>query len=399
MTTKLNRWEAATSTGNHFDVLDGLRGFAILLVVAHHALYTNPAQGVLARLAGFVIEAGGMGVPIFFVLSGFLISYPFFQKRDLSPGFWYLRGHAARRMAKILPPFYLSILVFVAFYWCSFHDLTYVVAGLKWGAGVGAFTPISPSFNAVYWSLMTESEYYVLLPLLFWLTRGLTIQQTGVVIFLLLFSVPLIARQYAWPENIYVLPDYTTNMFLDVSWKLTRFPSQLDYFAWGVLFAAVFVPLSSEDNPKLRFLSLFGYAGATLIAVSLGLWGAWNAEFGIGSHMTRWSAEVYHLLPAMAAMLMLFFVFDRQSLGARFFGSGWLRFLGIVSYEWFLFHLPVVQWFHDHTGPSHGSMFNYLWRTCLPLALTLGFSVFVYRWFSLPIINWTRNRLKSGATR
>ena len=45
----LKRLEIAASTGSHFDVLDGLRGVAILLVVAHHTLYTNPEHGLLAR--------------------------------------------------------------------------------------------------------------------------------------------------------------------------------------------------------------------------------------------------------------------------------------------------------------------------------------------------------------
>jgi hypothetical protein len=78
---KLKRWEILPSTGGHLDVLDGLRGVAILLVVSYHALYTNPASGLLSRLAGDVFTAGWMGVPIFFVLSGFLISYPFFKGR------------------------------------------------------------------------------------------------------------------------------------------------------------------------------------------------------------------------------------------------------------------------------------------------------------------------------
>ena len=119
-------WEIQSSTGSHFHVLDGLRGVAILLVVSYHTLYTNPAHdGLSAQLAGYAINAGWMGVPIFFVLSGFLISYPFFQKRVDNPQFWYQRGYASRRLAKILPPFYLSIILFMGFYWWQFHDPAY----------------------------------------------------------------------------------------------------------------------------------------------------------------------------------------------------------------------------------------------------------------------------------
>src|SRR5579859_2245497 len=118
---KLKRWEITASTGSHFDALDGLRGVAILLVVAYHAFYTNPAYGILARLGDDVIQAGWMGVPIFFVLSGFLISYPFFLKRMENPQAWYQRGYVWRRAAKILPPFYLSIVIFIGFYWWEYQ--------------------------------------------------------------------------------------------------------------------------------------------------------------------------------------------------------------------------------------------------------------------------------------
>ncbi|MDR3457455.1 MAG: hypothetical protein P4N60_08415 [Verrucomicrobiae bacterium] len=95
-------------------------------------------------------------------------------------------------------------------------------------------------------------------------------------------------------------------------------------------------------------------------------------------------------------MLLLYFVFDPGSLGARFFSLGWLRFTGIISYEWFLFHGPVVACFHEHTGPTHGSVLAYAWRTLVPLALTFVFYALVYRYFSLPILHRVRDRLKQG---
>jgi|GEM_PF-741051 len=390
--SNLKRWEIVASSGSHFDVLDGLRGMAILLVVAFHAFYINPEQGIIAQLIGYIISAGWMGVPIFFVLSGFLISYPFFVNRHSNIKFWYPSGYARRRIGKILPPFYLSIFVFLGFYWWQFHDPAYFCSALKWALGMGNFMTISPYFNGVYWSLLVESHYYIVLPLLFWMTRGLSTRRTGGILFMVLFLVPMLVRQLTWPANVYVLPDYTTFLFAEVSLKLTRFPCQLDYFAWGIIFAAVYVPLTLENPGKLRALSLLGYVGVGLMVVTLIYWGLWIKQFNINGHITRWSIEVSHLLPGVATMLMLFFVFDRQSLGARLLSMSWLRFAGIISYEWFLFHLPIVSWFHEHTGPTHGNALAYVWRTLIPLLVTLGFSVLVYRWFSLPILNHIRNR-------
>ena len=391
----LKRWEVSASTGSHFDVLDGLRGAAILLVVAYHALYTNPAHGALARLAGYVFTAGWMGVPVFFVLSGFLISYPFFLKREKDPSFWHQRGYARRRIAKILPPFYFSIALFIGFYWLQGEDPAYLKSAWLWATGLGNFVAVNPLFNGSYWSLIVETHFYLMLPLLFWLTRGRTVRTTTVVLFLILFAGPLVARHFTWPDGVLVSPDYADPVGRQLSVALARFPCQLDYFAWGVAFAGVYVALGAARE-KLGALSVFGYAGVALMLITLVGWGAWVSQFDIRAHPTRWSVEAGHLLPALAALLLLFFVFDPASAGARFFSQGWLRFTGIISYEWFLFHGPIVQWFHQHTGPTHGSVAAYAWRTLVPMAVTFVFSALVYRYFSLPILNRVRDSLKKG---
>lgn len=393
----LKRWETATSTGSHFDVLDGLRGMAILLVVAFHTLYVNPDAGFFARLFNWaVIQAGWMGVPVFFVLSGFLISYPFFQRREEDPRAWYMRGYATRRAAKILPPFYLSILFFMGFYWLNYHDPAYFNSAWKWAAGLGNFIPIKPEFNGVYWSLLIESHFYIILPLLFWLLRGLSSQRTGIILFGIFFFVPLITRHLVWPDNIYVLPDYTSELYAETSRKLIRFPAQLDYFGWGILFAAMFVSLGKKAGLELlRPLSILGYAGAGLMAVTLAYWGLWQDQFDIRTYNTQWSIEISHLLPAVATMLMLFFIFDPKCLGARFFCMGWLRFTGIISFEWFLFHGPIANWIIGHyPGHTHGNVLAYAWRAILPLVVTFTLAALVYRYFSLPILNRVRDRLK-----
>jgi len=391
----LKRWEITASTGSHFDVLDGLRGMAILLVVVYHTLYTNPDSGPMSRLAGYVITAGWMGVPIFFVLSGFLISYPFFKGRKSNPAFWYQRGYALRRVGKILPPFYLSIIIFILFYWWQFHDADYLTSAWKWATGLANFVEIPVPFNLSYWSLIVESHFYILLPLLFWLVRGRPVRESAGILFLILFAVPLVARQLLWPEGVMMAPAYPDPLAKHLALVLARFPCQLDYFAWGVAFSGVFVMLDGARE-QVRVLSLFGYLGVALLLVTLILWGLWARQFDIRACPTRWSVELSHLLPALAAFLLLFFVFDPQSLGSRFFALAPLRFTGIVSYEWFLFHGPLVSWFHDHFGPTHGSLMAYGWRTVAPLVVTFGFSVLVYRFFSLPILNAIRDRLKQA---
>ena len=62
-----------TLRGN-MPVLDALRGLAILLVIAHRAMVTPNPSGLVGRAVAAAMEAGWVGVQLFFVLSGFLIT-------------------------------------------------------------------------------------------------------------------------------------------------------------------------------------------------------------------------------------------------------------------------------------------------------------------------------------
>ncbi len=391
----LKKWEVSTTTGNHFDFLDGLRGVAILLVVYYHTHYTNPQHGLPARLAGYIILAGWMGVPIFFCLSGFLISYPFFQKREANPLFWYPTGYAWRRVGKILPPFYLSVLLFIVFYWCLYHDTAYLDSAWKAASGYSYFCTlqISPDFNGVYWSLYLESFFYLTLPFLFWLLRGRSLETTAMTLFWGMFIGAFLIRHYTWPSGLDVIPGHKTYMHQVLWQQFNRFPCQMDYFAWGIIFAGIYVKLN-QIREKIPALSLFGYLGMALMFVTLISWGYWVAHFDVRENPTRWSIDLAQWLPGLATTLMLFFIFDPQSLGARILSCVPLRFTGIVSYEWFLFHGPVVKWFHDHSGQAHGNILAYAWRCLLPLVLTFVFAALVYRYFSLPILRFIRNLTK-----
>src|SRR4051812_36414361 len=87
----------------HFDGLDGLRGIAILLVLAHHffdgANSTNPIATVFLNAC----RAGWCGVDLFFVLSGFLITGILYDTKQ-DPNFF--KNFYMRRFLRIFPLYY-----------------------------------------------------------------------------------------------------------------------------------------------------------------------------------------------------------------------------------------------------------------------------------------------------
>jgi peptidoglycan/LPS O-acetylase OafA/YrhL len=379
MSLAAEKWEIKSSTGSHFDALDGLRGMAILMVCVAHTFYTNsnPDAGSASKYLSRLIDTGGFGVSIFFVLSGFLISYPIFSERRKNPKAWFNRNYVRRRVGKIAPPFYLSLAILVPVYWICLSDPSYLLAGLEWATGLANFIRPAAEIYATYWSLLVEVQFYILLPILFLSLRNVPVKRTTAVIFTVLIVVPFVIRLLSWPGVA-----VTTREF---DFLIRRFPCSLDYFAWGILFAALFVHRSPW--PKRTCASL-GYLGILLLSATCFVQAYLASFYNLTSDRNFWFAELMRLLPGISTFLMLFFVFAPDSAGARFFSSGPLRFTGIVSYEWFLFHLPVVHYFSQKIPLTHGSVGLYLFKTALPLFATFVFSAVVYRYFSLPIRRW-----------
>ena len=106
MTTETAPADAAPIP-HYIPALDGLRGLAILLVIPHNAGHFEQVQGWM-RYPAAVADAGWIGVQLFFVLSGFLITRNLLESRGAPH---YLSAFYARLALRILPLFYLLLVV------------------------------------------------------------------------------------------------------------------------------------------------------------------------------------------------------------------------------------------------------------------------------------------------
>ncbi|MEP6735382.1 MAG: acyltransferase [Chryseolinea sp.] len=145
--------------------LDGLRAVSIFLVITGHILLTTPLSDALAFLpANFNLS--GLGVNIFFVISGFLITYLLLAERQKTGQINFLAFYQ-RRALRIFPAFYTYLFAI------SIVNLT-VNLNLSWpiilGAGlfVQNFVPWGPNWFVEHtWSLSVEEQFYILWPFLF----------------------------------------------------------------------------------------------------------------------------------------------------------------------------------------------------------------------------------------
>jgi peptidoglycan/LPS O-acetylase OafA/YrhL len=127
------------ASGGRITGADGVRALAALMVIFHH-LFQKLAAGTqspwLQDVHGMIIK-GAAGVSIFFVLSGMLLSYPFwrayFEKRP-HPS---IRHYVARRAARIVPGFYVALAVsfWVSAVIASNHGYTVAHARRRLSAG------------------------------------------------------------------------------------------------------------------------------------------------------------------------------------------------------------------------------------------------------------------------
>lgn len=378
----LDAWHVAPSTSRDYDFIDGLRGVAILLVVACHLVYVNPNANQFILLIGGVFGAGSFGVTVFFALSGFLISLPFWKRKRENFTNSIPPGYGWRRFWKIYPPLALSLLLLTPIYFSRTGDSSFFLTMLKWLIGLPLVLQPSGHLNPVMWSLIVEVHFYLILPAFFLFFKKLRFKYCLALIPSIFLVVPICFRI---ATGLYA-PTLTLSPNITV-----HFPALLDSFALGIFVAGLHT--AGRLSPGWARL---GSAGFFLLALC----------FIVQSYTQLWpfspvalSAEVLHNFVLIASGLLLLYVAKPDWGLGRHLAHPLLRWFGLISYEWYLFHQPVILWARNSFGPANGNMWKYLLIVGGSFLFSLVFSALVYRYFSLPILKYGRNRTSFNSLR
>src|SRR5437867_4042609 len=161
--------------------LESVRGIAVLLVFSFHVdgfvRYPFSVKLTTPLWLAFV-RAGHTGVDLFFVLSAFLLSLPFLEDaaggRRVS-----LRNYFTRRAFRILPLYYAAALVGALLWGGHLADLRLALPYLLFlNSFARMCTPLDP-YSGVWWSLATEIQFYLVLPLLLVFLRSRSGRRAG----------------------------------------------------------------------------------------------------------------------------------------------------------------------------------------------------------------------------
>lgn len=361
------------SVNKEYDYIDGLRGVAILMVVYCHFVYFKESDALWNRILREFNGTLGSGVELFFTLSGFLISWPFWKRKFSGAEKLMPHGYGWRRFWKIYPPLALSVCLLSIFYIAWIGDAgVYLKAAVLWLTGLAFVVPTSGKFNPVMWSLVVEIHFYLVLPFIFLLTRRLSAKTCLILIPAVMFFIPLGIQHITGAS-----PTFT--------------PTIQDPYCTGLNCFFAGVAVAGVDNLKVwkRGWSLIGDAGWLLVILGLG--GLAWARFlslnpaGLLSALPQWTF-------AIGTGCLLFYAADPNNPRVRILSHPLLRWFGIISYEWYLFHQPMIVWFRQFVGGANGNVLKYVFILGVPLVTSLVFSALVYRFFSLPILRWGRAR-------
>jgi peptidoglycan/LPS O-acetylase OafA/YrhL len=328
---------AATEASRHFDALDGMRAIACYAVILTHVGFQSGRSFGTGAQAPWLSRLD-TAVPIFLMLSGFLLYRPFVARAYRGAPLPRAAGFYWRRAVRVLPAFWLTAAVTLGLLstrkaslgdWLAYLSLTEIYNGHD----------LDPSLTHI-WTLVAEVSLYAVVPLLALSLRRrrgadqLLVSQCLLVAALLVASV-------AWQLSAFEIPALG---YVATKWL----PGTVDWFALGMLLAALSAaPAGCRALPRLRSV-LRQWAGAPGLCWTLALLLYWFLTLPLAGPLDlAVPAPGEHLAKNLLQAAVVFFLMLPLTLGdggviGQVLGSAVFRFLGRISYGVYLWHLPML---------------------------------------------------------
>lgn len=286
--------------------VDGLRAVAVLPVILFHA--------------GFSVFSGGfVGVDVFFVISGYLITS--ILMAELEKGDFSIARFYERRARRILPALFVVMLACLpfAYMWmmpsqlkdfaASVVSVVFSLSNLFFLSQVNYFAPDAYTQPLLHtWSLAIEEQYYFLFPLMLMAMRKISLRTTAFLIFLLVL-VSFIFSEWAWRNDAARSFFFTLSRF----WEI------------GVGSLCSFLTVGRSQ----RSSNLLSIAGLGLIVFAIF---AYNENVPFPS--------VYALAPVVGTALVLLFADEGTWVGQLLSLRAFVG-IGLISYSAYLWHQPL----------------------------------------------------------
>jgi len=361
----------------HIKPLDGLRGIAILLVMWFHFAWPAKAQGLITRLYVSVAALGWVGVDLFFVLSGFLITGILL---DSKRGTGYFRNFYARRVLRIFPLYYAVLLVTLVilplivpydtpalkrllegqgWLWLYSTNISVAVEHGNWIASADWLR------MGALWSLAVEEHFYLVWPLLVFFLSRRALLRTSIAIIVL---VPILRTVALF-----------AGVVSDTIYCLTIF--RIDVLAMGGLLAVLVRDPELVAQVRGR-TPLAGWLALAVI-VAIGARHRWLYRMGPSVQTIGYSA----LAVMFAALLLMAVTSPPDSRLHRILGHRTLVFVGKYSYGAYVLHFMLFPLFQrifpiaTFQRVLHSELAAFVLFAVLSMAFTLALAVASYEMY------------------
>ena len=384
------------------DGADFTRAAACLIVLFHHLAQKINFRSPLGEpdIAQVLANGGGFGVGIFFVLSGFLLSRPFWIAVDAGAPLPSLRIYALRRAARILPAFWVAltvtfILSFTVFFarldmwlWLRYLAGFFLVSDWHWTS----FFPVE--VNGPLWSIGFEVSSYVFLPF-------------G---FILLFSLgrrlPAWARRIAWlgiiAAAIGAHVAFTALVQVDPYQRGWEFGLQggakwwmpwFNPFGFFAMFAMG--ALAGGLQTLLMRWRHWVFDLACLAALVGAFWFMWSHAYREAGELYGW-LNIPYRFPIMHLLVGLVLATGPSTmLLGRVLDNPPVRFVAQISFGIYIYHTIVIELMQRFWVPElvYGTVTDpmvWLASSGVAVAITVAVATLSYRWLEAPVIAWAR---------
>ncbi|MFT5284202.1 MAG: peptidoglycan/LPS O-acetylase OafA/YrhL [Planctomycetota bacterium] len=280
----------------------------------------NKVEGTI-RL---IVQPGYLGVDLFFVLSGFLITRILLVDKEQGVP---LRFFLMRRLLRIFPIYYLTL--FVVFLWRGGPELVWCAAYLSnfWLAFNSIATPLGHT-----WSLAVEEHYYLLWPLAVYL---LSRRKSFLLASVVLIPVAIAAGFYA---NYYFAPNY----------QLKNVSAARDFIQYGTVFRMLSLSLGAVLAYCETALRKSGWR-TLLLALTIGIGGyyfVWYSGFHplFGAPNRAWLPAAWLVGFSAISTGWVLLALSLHLIGhgpQRLLSNAPLRAIGRISYGLYLYHYPI----------------------------------------------------------
>ena len=298
--------------------IDGMRAVAVLSAIFYHAQFSV--------LGLKVFKGGYIGVDIFFVISGYLITSLMLKELEINKNFSFT-GFYERRCRRILPVLFFIILVFLPFGWYylippAFEDFSWSIlsavgfssnfffhnSGLEYAGISGMYKPFLHT-----WSLSVEEQYYIIFPIFLYFTF-----------------------KYFNKYLFQILSLVLVTSFLFAEWGSKNYISATFYFIhsrmWELLAGSMLAYLeikkgSRSDNKILN--ELLPILGILFIAIYI-----------ISFDDKNVAPSIKTLIPIIGTCLFIWFA-RKETLLGKIMSLKLLVGIGLISYSLYLWHYPI----------------------------------------------------------